>query len=291
MASEWTRNQVLDRIRPRAGRGDRKILEVFTQETGRGERKITRAEAKRIAYAARDGRQVTEREDACLQTILGYQGITPEAKRYLHRFARMSRAYRGERDIWPMSDTLERQKIQVIQGASRIPVQFTLPDKPYRVYKFETFNRIAKLLSAGLITLFRYKGKSHGVYHSKADCLMFDYHGREAHEKNATIIHEATHAVQDVLDWDGDRGHTEAASHLTQAVWLRVHGKPLEGRLAQPGIGDIARQIHQHIASVRDRNQVLTFRISSTGYQGIRKVLKTAYRIEEPAAKKSGDTL
>jgi hypothetical protein len=264
------------------------------ERTASGSRKLTRKEVKYIAGAARDGGSVNDREAQCLREILRYKGITDEAKQYLRRYLRMSLVYRGERDVMPMSDQFEANSTQVIESASRIPVQFTLPDEPFNVYKFSYLSLIAKLLREGAITQFGYSGKSHGVYISKRDCLMIDYvEGRPNYLVHSTLVHEATHGVQDVFDWDADRGHSEAAAHLAQAVWLLFQGKPLSGRLAKPEFADLANAIYNSAASVQGKGTITTADVGEADYKRMRTLLNKvpSYNPVTKHRKKSGDIL
>jgi hypothetical protein len=199
----------------------------------------------------------------------------------------MSLINRDERWIFPMSDLEEARNIQTIYAASQIGVEFTLPDKLYFRYSFSVFNLLGQLLTLGDLTQFKYRGRSHGVYFPSRDCLMVDYfESRPAHEVNATVVHEAVHAMQDVYNNDADVGHLESAAHLAQAVWLLRQGRSLYGRLEREAIADVANAISERA----DRQGYVRALVTDSEYQAIRETLSPPYRISDTITM-SGDIL
>ena len=117
--------------------------------------------------------------------------------------------------------------------------------------------------------------------------LMVDYfESRPAHEVNATVVHEAVHAMQDVYNNDADVGHLESAAHLAQAVWLLRQGRSLYGRLEREAIADVANAISERA----DRQGYVRSFVSDSEYQGTRETLSPPYRISDSITM-SGDIL
>ena len=169
-----SRKEVIDLIKPHGTHGDKKIHDVFVKSTTQENiKQLTREEVRFIIIAARDHGVVTEREDQCLYNILNYIGIANDAREYLRRFLRESKVNKGKKEIIPMTSNFEKQKIQIISQASRIPVQFVLPKRADCVYKFSEFKVIAGLLDRGDISMFAYKGDAYGDrYTILAHCLQ-----------------------------------------------------------------------------------------------------------------------
>jgi hypothetical protein len=290
-----SREEVIDLIKPHGIHGDKKIHDAFVKYTTQGEGKLTQltcTEVKHIIGYAGDGGVVEKRENQCLYNILDYIVISAKAKMYLNRFLEIKKSHRRN-TIIPVSDSLEKMKQEVVSQASRIPIHFILPDEPAFVYKFSYFHTIARLLEAGLISMFTYTGGNEGncgFYTSRKDCLM--YRANPYYSEDSVIIHEATHAIQDMMDWDADRGHTEAAAHLAQAVWLLIKtpDKPLPSLLGSSAISNTAKRILSKMPSING-DKLVTIAITQKEYDNIREALKLAYNIIEPAAKKSVDEL
>ncbi len=288
------RDEVIDLIKPHGIHGDKKIHDAFVRYTTQGEGKLTYTEVKRIIGYARDGGVVENSEDQCLYNILHYIGIFYEAELYLSRFLKMKEIHK-KNTIIPVSDSLEKMKQEVISQASRIPIQFILPDHPHFIYKFSYFHTIARLLDHNVVSMFTYTGGNKGncgLYTPRQDCLMFKLNP-EHYSVDSVIIHEATHAIQDMMDWNADKGHTEAAAHLAQAVWMinkNSDEKSLPNLLGEPAILLTAKRILSKMPS-KNGDKLVTVEIKQIEYDGIREVLKRAYRIDEDAAPKSGDKL
>ena len=287
-----SRDEVLKAIRPRRGEGDSNIYRVFKRQTQPGEWRLNRREVKLLAWAVKADRvergELSNREGRALLHVLDYRGLRGDAARYLVNYLWLCKAYEGKKDITPIPSWIESHHVQLVRDASAIPVQFTLPDRPYFIYQFRSLATIARMMTGGFITSFYYTQalSGPGGYNPYADCLLFNDSGDFLQfQRNSNVIHESMHAVQDLHQWNGDMGHKEAAAHLAQAIWLVLKRKPLTNRLASPAISDLAEEIREDLG---ENAGLRLYRLNASHYAGIRKALSGDYSVDAAPAKANG---
>lgn len=211
----------------------------------------------RILRAALDAKKVTRRERRDLQKILNFAILSSKAESKLNEFcARRLRYARGNQrsavaNIIAHSDSVRYIDFE-IDGIRYVPSDYAYIAKKVANDDIDVY-------------LFNYQedrdvqGKVFGLYNSLEDELyVADLQGeRSAVQRRSTIIHEATHAIQDKKNTGLKVREAEAAAHIAQAIMLiTVAGgsdRLLYSRLKQAGIRKAAFKVYNEGAKQRGR--------------------------------------
>ena len=252
--SHLTRQEVLQEIGRDSAIGNRRLHDAFEKIT-QHKHVLNRPEAKQLASVACRNDRVSTREALSLLKIAQYQYSMADAARYLTRFCyfhngiKRGRVFGRRSPAQPvvLSDAEEREHIETLMKASSLRVAFTLPDIPGYLYRFTVLGTVAGLLRHGLYEQFGYifaAGEAHGLISSGHDFMAIDHADmRKTYHRLSTVVHEGMHIWQDASGVQSDLGHAEVGAHLTQAIWLRAHKRPLYGRLLADAFSDTADDI------------------------------------------------
>lgn len=298
-----SRDEILSAIAPTSQLGDRLIHVEFDRQTRSG--RLTADKARALVEAARRDGPVQTREILCLTDICDYAQIVAEARDYLIVYTALASfliknanlhgvpLYSDGVPLGPITDKARRSYVEAIASAARLPLQFTFPDAPGRLYMFRSLALIAKLLRHGYIFMFALRTPhrdTHGGYAPLFDAFyVAEQRGMSASQRASTAVHEAMHAVQDCFFYNSDTGHKEAAAHLVQAVWLLSRSSKLYGRLDAPAI----REVAETMAEAARGTATMLYEIDAQRYKAIRAVLASVrygrgYSVREPGPKTSG---
>lgn len=211
------------------------------------EKKMGTGTVLKIIRAALDKKRVSKTEKNDLKRILSDVPLTDKARDKLEEFsARTITHLKGKRKLAIaeiISDPSLTRKIKFKFGPNH--------------YKPADYGYIAQLVRDDDIDVFTYRydedtgfSKSYGLYSSGEDDLFVaDLRGsRTTIQRWSTIIHEATHAIQDKQNKSILVRTAEAGAHIAQAVMLMTMDaggvKDLYGRLKKPGILNAARKVY-----------------------------------------------
>lgn len=169
------------------------------------------------------------------------------------------------------SDSIEKRVVNtIVKGAKHI--NFTSPTDSSIRYTPNAYYDISRMISRwGSVEVWEMFRSAYGSYTSRKDRLFYRKSNRPPRQRQSTVIHEATHVIQ---DWQGYRTKWgvrtridyETDAHIAQTIFLLKTNGDLYGRL--PGCRDAAELIIY--------GDKLTAR--SREYQDARESVGTAYK-------------
>lgn len=185
---------------------------------------ITKGEVSSIINAALDKKKVSNTEKNDLTKILKKANLDEEAQAEIKKWLNRSiRFLKGE----------EKEKVAATVRKSKNVSRIMFKDPLNGVhYEMRHYQEIAELISDDDIDVWEYsainkKDGTKGMYMSNSDNFFIGkgLHGPEGdpgagEKRESTIIHEATHAIQDKTNVKLWRLDAEAAAHIAQAVML-----------------------------------------------------------------------
>ena len=276
-----TLQALLEKVR---GEKIRKYLQRFSQmSTSRAANQwIDRKEAQVIYQVGVLGGlddTVTKSELRDLRVIVGYSWTGPKACRYLVEEVLKRKNMRAEQRNRVRNDSaFVEAVVGILQSkTSHPPKGFSVThDGSRHEYTAEQYLEIAGWVRDGSITLLSYdydgeqdalKRQSRGVHMSNKNWLAIN---RKNKYWKSTVVHEATHAIQDWHNVDGTVGDWEVAAHLAQAVRViqaggARHLQKASSRLGKEALASTA----QAIVSAKS-----TYHVSAVEQQAILKVIR-----------------
>ena len=267
---------------------DKSVREAYEKAVDEKKPMVGSKDVAKIIQAAMDGKKVTRKERRDILLILKEAPMTTEAKSKLKDFAYTRFAYLGPNESTSIAkivgNTTYTQFINFTFGEnSYVPSDYAYIAKKIRdceidVYTYNYSEDVSK--------------ETFGIYNSLEDELyVADLRGdRTPIQRSSTIIHEATHAIQDKQNKALQVQHAEAGAHIAQAIMLLTIGggstDMLYGRLKQPGISDAASKVynsgnskHRGVLDKSDRTKALEVIKKSKAY-GSRSENRTAMDTE-----------
>lgn len=170
---------------------------------------------------------VSKKELHDLKFVLGYRYTGPKAKRFLVKKVIARKNLRAEQRNKVRNDPAFRSTVLAVLKSpkSHHPGGFSVRHAGGRfVYKSDHYWKISQLIGAGDIDLISYdyagdtdvlRSRARGVHNSNKNHISIN---RSNRFWKSTLVHEATHAIQDWYNIDGKVGDWEVAAHLAQAV-------------------------------------------------------------------------
>ncbi|WP_425617373.1 hypothetical protein NA78x_001048 [Anatilimnocola sp. NA78] len=208
-------------------------------------KKINGSEMATIIRAALDKKVVSANEKTDLRKILEHADLTDKARERVDEF--LSRSFKL------LKGAARKKVVQTIYGAGNVK-RICFRDPVHGVhYEPRHYEEIASLIADDDIDVWEYEvaegytgKKPLGYYNSSDDNLFIRKVNRTALQRQSTIVHEATHAIQDKSNVKLPRRDAEAAAHVAQAVMLLTVDPTEESlyhRLKRPNILGAARKV------------------------------------------------
>ena len=225
---------------------DEKIRAAYisaTQSSSRSGATITLSEVRKIFNVALDkensGFKVSASEKDDLVKIL---------TEVLHQDAKMSPTMKNEIRVKlskldekvnykRLSKRESKKYVEVLKGGYIRGIDFGINNRHYAP---SFYPRVARLIEHGNIELWGYYAASNeevftdsplGLYQSGKNVLSVQLNRQKL--GYSTLVHEATHAIQDMWDMKADVYEVESAAHIAQGIFLRAIGEPLYDRLTK----------------------------------------------------------
>ena len=228
--------------------------------------KINAAEMAKIVKAAVNQKKVSATAKADLKLILSKGKLTDLAKEKVKEFLRDNKQLVG---------TGLKKVVETIYGFANVEkIVFRDPINGLH-YEPKHYKYIAGLVSDNDIDVWQYtkEGSSAlGSYVSSADNLFISVGQHKTDlQRQSTIVHEATHAIQDKTNVQITRWDAEAAAHIAQAVMLLTHksdGSLLYNRLKKPAIRNAAEKVleKKKISALTEKDFKATYEVLKVAY-------------------------
>jgi hypothetical protein len=227
---------------------DKSIREAYRKAIDEKKPIVGLKDVANIIRAAMDGKVITKTERRDILLIIKESPMTTESRSKLQDFMHTRFKYQ--------SPTAKECKdiARVLEDTNHTRfINFSFGDNDYVTTDYAY---IAQKVLNGDIDVYTYSysedtsSPKHGVYNSLADELYIAdlLDSRTELQRYSTIIHEATHAIQDKQNKSLLVRQAEAAAHIAQAIMLLQVGagstKLLYSRLKEPGIRDAALKIY-----------------------------------------------
>jgi hypothetical protein len=232
---------------------------------------INAKEMANIIRAALDKKRISPQEKRDLKKILLHGNLTDKAREKVNEFL--------SRDIKYLRGNARKRVVETIYGSGNVKrICFRDPINGLH-YEPRHFEQIASLVSSDDIDVWEYtvsdeyEGKKPLGYYVSSDDNLFISKGRHANntQRNSTIVHEATHAIQDKTNVQLTRWDAEAAAHIAQAIMLltlKPDGSELYNRLAKPAIRQAAEKVLEKkaITALTEKDWKKTYKALKKAY-------------------------
>lgn len=214
---------------------DPSIREAY-KEALKNNRVISKDEIQAIIEAARDSVRtrrhgsvddvITETEARDLEKIRDFALLSFTARDELNQFIKDREK---ERDPSKRRKLTEEESNRVAGTLRELGAKVAFEDPVFKVqYNSENYNKIASRIRSGDVTVYVYEyiaddfyaGRARGLYNSGKNNLSYT-NQKEFRRTWSTILHEATHGIQDIVINQNMRvWHAEAMAHLAQAICI-----------------------------------------------------------------------
>jgi hypothetical protein len=178
-------------------------------------------------FKTRTSTKITEKQAQAIVTLVQETGLTKdgvERIRFYVQLAEQSRALDAQPlvtadELKPVFDSLTHPAVSKIMFTSPKTGLSYDPSSYLTIREIIVQKKIfvIQLNLAGLAVL----AKMQGEYASTAD-ILFIYNGLSPTARSITIVHEATHAIQDWRDVGGMSAHIEADAFIAESVAANV---------------------------------------------------------------------